>query len=98
MTDADEHRTAVGLGIINAEGQGDAPGQGAKVVVVDRRGGTLPLSASVVEVTHKFPLLRIDANDGVAVTAEAASQSGDVMELLVAEGAVPRRDLFAVPV
>jgi hypothetical protein len=84
VADADEHRTAVGLGIINAEGEGDARGEGAKVVVVDRGGDALPLLAGILEVAHQFPLLGVDTDDGIAVTAEATSQSGNVTELLVA--------------
>ena len=65
-------------------------------MVVDWRGNALPLAAGVLEVAHQFPLLGIDADDGIAVTAEATSQSGDVAELLVACGALPGSDLFAV--
>ncbi len=84
MTDADEHGTTVGLGIINAEGEGDALGEGAKVVVVDRGGDAPPLPTAIFEVAHQFPFLGIDTDDGVAVTAEAMSHSGNVTELLVA--------------
>ena len=78
MADADEHRTAVGLWIIHAEWEGDARGEGAKVVVVDRGGDALPLPAGILEVAHQFALLGIDTDDGIAVTAEATSQPGNV--------------------
>jgi hypothetical protein len=45
VADADEHRTAVGLGVVNTERKCDARGEGAKVVVVDGGGDTLPLAA-----------------------------------------------------
>jgi len=96
VTDADEHRTAVGLGIINAEGEGDARSEGAKVVVVNRRGDALPLPTGILEVAYQFPLLGIDTDDGIAVTTESTSQSGNVAELLVACRAVPSGDLFTV--
>ena len=96
MTDADEHRTAVSLEIINAVGEGDALGERAKVMVVDRGGDALPLPTGILKVTDQFPLFSIDTDDGVALTAETRSQSGNVMELLVADGTVPRRDLFAI--
>ncbi len=94
MADADEHRTAVGLGIINAEREGDARGLGAKVVVVDGSGDALPLPAGILEVAHQFPLLGIDTDDGIAVTAEATSQAGNVAELLVACANGSRRRSF----
>jgi len=94
--DAYEHRTAVGLRVINAVGEGDTLGQRAKVVVVDWRGNATPLAADVLEVAHQFSLFGINADDGIAVPAEAASQSGDVAELLIACGALPGADLFAV--
>ena len=78
MADADEHRTAVGLWIIHAEWEGDARGEGAKVVVVDRGGDALPLPAGILEVAHQFALLGIDTDDGIAMTAEATSQPGVV--------------------
>jgi len=96
VTDADEHRTAVSLEIINAVGEGDALGERAKVMVVDRGGDALPLPTGILKVTDQFPLFSIDTDDGVALTAETRSQSGNVMELLVADGTVPRRDLFAI--
>ena len=84
VADADEHRSAVGLWIIDAEGEGDARGKRAKVVVVDGGGDVLPLTARILKVTHQFPLLGIDTDDGIAVTAETTSQSGNLSELLVA--------------
>ena len=96
MAHADKHRAAVGLEIINAEREGDTLGLGTKVVVVDGSGDTLPLPAGIFEIAHQFPLLGIDTDDRVAMTAEAASQAGDVAELLVACGTVPGGDLFAV--
>ena len=96
MADADEHRTAVGLGIINAEGEGHARSEGAKVVVVDGSGDALPLTAGVLEIAHQFAFLGIDTDDGIAVTAEATPQSDNVAELLVAGGAVAGSDLLAV--
>jgi hypothetical protein len=72
------------LGIINAERKCDACGEGAKVVVVDGGGAALPLPARILEVAHQFALLGIDANDGIAMTAEATSQPGNLSELLVA--------------
>jgi len=52
-------------------------------VIVDGSGDALPLPARVLEVAHQFPLLGIDADDGIAVTAEATSQPGNLAELLV---------------
>jgi hypothetical protein len=40
--------------------------------------------AGILEVAHQFPLLGVDTDDGIAVTAEATPQSGNVTELLVA--------------
>src|SRR5207247_1730999 len=77
VADAYEHRTAVGLGIINTKREGDARGEGTKVVVVDRGGDTLPLPAGILKVAYQFPLLGIHTDDGIAVTAEATSQSGN---------------------
>jgi hypothetical protein len=73
-----------------------ASGEGTEVVVVDRCGNALPLPAAVVEVAHQFPLPGIDADNGIALTAETPSQSGNVAKLLVACRAVPLADLFAV--
>ena len=84
MADADEHGTAVGLGVINAEGEGDAGSEGAKVVVIHRSGDALPLAAGIFEIAHQFPFLGIDTDDRVAVTPEATTQSGNLSELLVA--------------
>ena len=84
------------MGIINAEREGDAVGLRTKVVVVDRGGDAIPLPAGILEVAHQLSLFGIDTDDGVAVTAEAPSQAGNVAELLVACGAVPGGDLFTV--
>src|ERR1017187_7568999 len=84
VADADEHRSPVGLGIVNAKRQCDARGEGAKVVVVDGGGNTLPLAAGILEVPHQFALLGIDTDDGIAVTAKATAQSGNLSELSVA--------------
>ena len=83
MGDADEHRSAIGLGIIDAIQNGDALGQRTKVVVVDRRGHTIPLGAGVLEVAYHFPFLGIHTNNRIALPTEALAQFSDVAELPV---------------
>src|ERR1700733_12154987 len=71
VRDADEHGTAIGVGIIDAIQNGDALGQRAKVMVVDRRGHTIPPGAGVLEGADHFPFLGIYADNRVALPAEA---------------------------
>ena len=66
MGDAYKHRTTVCPEIVNAIGEGDARGEGAEVMVVDLGGNALPFHAAILEVAHQFPLLGVDADDGVA--------------------------------
>jgi len=65
-------------------------------VVVDRRGNATPLATGILKVAYQFTLLGIDADDGIAATAETASQTIDHVELLVACGALPRGNIFAI--
>ena len=65
-------------------------------MIVDWRGNTSPLPTGILEVAHQFALFGIHADDGITVTAEAAAESDDEAELLVAGGAVPAGHLFAV--
>src|ERR1700683_4054589 len=46
-----EHRTAVGLGIVDAIRNADPLGGGTEVMIVDIRGGLLPFHSRVLEVT-----------------------------------------------
>ena len=54
MGDADKGRAAVCLGIIDSVGDGDPGGVGAKVVIVDRKRGPVPLGDGILEVTEQF--------------------------------------------
>lgn len=83
MGDADEHGSAIGLGIIDAIQNGDALGQRTKVVVADRRGRTIPLGAGVLEVACQFPFIGVHANNRIALPTEALAQFSDVAELPV---------------
>ena len=94
--DADKHRTTVCLEIVNAVRESDARCQGAEVVVVDLGGNVLPFQAGILEVAHQFPFLGVDADNGIALAAEAFSQPGDATKLLVASGAGSGGDVFAV--
>src|SRR5205809_2317594 len=86
MRDANEQRAAIGLGVEDAIQNGHALGLRAKVVVVDRGGSAIPLGASILEVPHQFPLLGVDADHRIALSAETPTQFADVLELSLAEG------------
>ena len=61
---ADEDGAGVGLGIVDAVGDGDAVCLGGEVVVADELRGPVPLGAGILEVADEFLLLGVDADDG----------------------------------
>ena len=73
VRDADEDRAAVGQQIVNAVGNRDAEGVGAKVMIVDPRGRAVPFSAGVLEVTDQLALLGIHADHGESLAHKAGS-------------------------
>ena len=87
VRDSEKNGATIGQQVVDAVRNGHAGGVGAEVVVVDRYRGAIPLGAGVLEIAHQFALLGIHADHRKTVTLEAMAQRGDVLELLVAEGA-----------
>ena len=81
---ADEDGAGVGLGIVDAVGDGDAVCLGAEVVIADELRGPVPLGAGILEVADEFLLLGVDADDGEVLSGAAPAQPGDVLELGIA--------------
>jgi hypothetical protein len=57
----------VGLCVINTIGGGESVGLGAEIVIVHRNGIAVPLGSGVFEVANQLLLLRIHADDGLAL-------------------------------
>ena len=87
MRDTHHDRSSIGEQIVDTVRDGDAGGVGAKIVVVDQAGRQIPARARIPEVADQFAFFGIHANHRKAVTLEAMAQRGDILELLVAEGA-----------
>ena len=84
VADADEYRSAVGLGVINAARGGQRFSLGAKIVVVDQFRLAVPLGAGIFEGADQFFLLAVHADDGQALSSKALALLADMQELLVA--------------
>ena len=83
MRDADDDGASVGEQIIDAIGDGNAGGIRAEVVIVDQTRGKIPAGTGILEGADQFPLLGVDADDGMAATLESLSQIAEVEELIV---------------
>jgi len=86
VRNAHDNRTAVGEGLIDAVRDGDANGIRAEVMIVNRPSLLIPTRAIVFEVSDKFALLGIDANDGPLAPPKTLAQIGYVIELEIAVG------------
>ena len=84
MGSSQEHTTAVGLGIVDTIRNADALGGGTKVMIVDRRGGLLPLHSRVLKVTDQLPLFSIHAQDRIATLFKLIALPAKIAELAVA--------------
>jgi len=83
---AHEDRAAVGVQIVDAVGDGGPEGIGAKVVVVDEHGLTVPGAPVVLEAADELLLLGVDADDRQPLGEEVLAQFADAGELGVAVG------------
>ena len=88
MRDADNHRAAIGAQIVDAIRDGDAGGIGAEIVIVNQTGGEIPACSGILEGADQFPLLGIDADDGMPATLESLSQIAEIEKLIVTIGGV----------
>ena len=96
VRDTDAYRAAVIRRVVNAVGDAHAAGIGAEVVIVHPNWRAIPFDAGVFEVANQFALLAIDADDGKALTLEAIAQRGNMLELLIPEGAGVGGDLLPI--
>ena len=62
--------------VVNAIGNGDADGVGAKVVDEDAARAAFPKAACIAEIADQFALFGIDADDGQMTTLEATAELG----------------------
>jgi hypothetical protein len=58
----------------------------AEIVIVDQEWRKIPAPTGVLEVAHQFPLLGVDADNGLAAALESVAKIADVEELLIAVG------------
>ena len=71
VRDANDDRTTVVNGLINALGNGDANSVGQEIVIIDSPGFTVPTGAGAFKVADQFAFLGINADDGHAAVLEA---------------------------
>lgn len=84
--DTHDEGTAIFGDVVNAIGNGDAEGVGAKVVVEDATRAAFPTAAWIAEIADQFALFGVDADDRQMATLEAAAQFGQIFELEIAIG------------
>jgi hypothetical protein len=65
-------------------------------VFVDQAGRPLPTRAGILEVADQFPLLGVDANDGLATALEALPKVTEVEELIITIGTVVRGEFLVI--
>jgi hypothetical protein len=80
----DEQGTAIGLRVEDAIENRHTLSLRAKILVIDRGGSAPPLGACIFEVPHQFPLLGVDTDHWIALSAETPAQFADVGELHLA--------------
>ena len=71
VRDANDDRTTVDNGLINAIRNGNANSVGQKIVIVDSPGFAVPTGSGAFKVADQFAFLGINANDGHAAVVEA---------------------------
>ncbi len=76
----DDEGTAIFGDVINAIGNGDADGVGAKVVVEDAARAAFPATAWITEIADQFAVLGIDTDDRQMTTLKPTAQFGQVFE------------------
>jgi hypothetical protein len=96
VRDSEKDGAAIGQQIVDAVRNGHTGGVRAEVVVIDQYRRAIPLGAGVVEVAHQFALFGIHADHRKTATLEAMAQRGEVLKLLVAEGAGVGGEIFAM--
>ena len=52
-------------------------------MIVNQTRGEIPARSGILEGADQFPLLGVDADDGMAATLESLSQIGEIEELIV---------------
>lgn len=65
-------------------------------MVIDEAWKAFPASTGVLEVSHQFPLLGIDADDRQTAALKAVAQIDDVVELGAAVGTAIGSNLLVV--
>src|SRR5439155_20189424 len=73
---------AIGLKVINPVGDRQAPALGTEIMVLDPDRLPTPESTVVLELTHQFLLLGVDADNRIAAAAELVALMSQVAELL----------------
>src|SRR5450759_889521 len=80
----EENGAAVGLSVVDAEGNPDAHGVGAEIMILDLGGGQLPFDTGVLEVANQLSLLGVHAQHRIAALFKPVPLTGEIAELTVA--------------
>ena len=96
MRGANQNRAAMGLHIIQAAGNGQALGQRAKVVVVDRNRLPAPDLAGIFERSHQLLLLGVHTDNGQLLAGELLALELQVTELPIPFRALPAGETLAI--
>src|SRR6058998_31352 len=73
VRDANDDRTTVVTGLINAIRNGNANSVGQEIVIIDSPGFAVPTGSGVFKVADQFAFLGINADDGHAAVLEAVA-------------------------